>query len=106
MKLESKDEYDYSKTKFDSYLQMHSKMLGRYLMKGVEKCMNFFEKDIDCVGNWNFLFCTTLGFVGSTIVEIANSGIKGGHNAVKASMTLEKSAHQQVRLKLPVLLHQ
>ena len=42
MKLESKDEYDYYKTKFDSYLQMHSKILGRDLINGVEKCVQNF----------------------------------------------------------------
>ena len=68
-------------------------MLGRDLMNGVEKCVHNFEKDINSVGNWNYLFCTMLTFVGSTIVERANSGIKGGHNTVKAFMKLEKSAH-------------
>ena len=85
-KLESKDEYDCSKTKFDSYVLNHAQMLGGDLMKGVEKCTHNFEKDINSVGNWNYLLCTTFGFVGSTLVEIANSGIKRGHNAVKASM--------------------
>ena len=64
-------------------------MLSRDLMNRVENCVHNFKKDISSVGNWNYLFCTTLGFVGSTIVEIANSGITGSHYAVKASMTLE-----------------
>ena len=63
----------------------------------VKNLINTVVVSITDVGRYFFCNRATLGFIGSSIVEGANPGIKTGDFASKSTMCLDTSSLQQVK---------
>ena len=87
--VETEAEYQDSSMRYNSYFNSVKHVLGDNLSSNVQITVGRVTTSIKNCGYHNFLFVTTLGYAGSTIVEATNVGIKKGTFAVKAGQNLD-----------------
>ena len=80
------------------YNSIKSQLQSVYALKEIEKIAMTIENQLKYVCHCYFIDVTTFGFVGDSIAEAANSGIKQGDVQVASNMTINTSAATQVRI--------
>ena len=90
-------EYNISHIKLTDFIVNNSHVLGPMYVAGIKVIINQVNTNIFCVGNHHFTTRSTLGFLGSCMVEAMNPSVKGGDFAAKPSMALDTSSLQQLK---------
>jgi hypothetical protein len=83
--------------RFKRYFHSVQNVLGDILSNEVDKAVGRVISNIDKVGSHHFQRTACMCFVGTSIVEGTNVGIKRGMNAAKASMNLDVSGCQMLQ---------
>ena len=94
--VQTEKEYNLSNQKLEDYIANQQGTFGLFFGH-VKQIIKSVHKDIQFAGNHYFLTTTTLGFLGSSIVEAANPGIKWGTHGVNTNMSLDNSTLQQMK---------
>jgi hypothetical protein len=81
---------------YEEYFNKVKGSLGEHLTKEVEGAVGRVISNIGLVGSHNFQKVATMGFIGSSIVEGTNVGIKRGNHAAKATMNIDMSGRQML----------
>jgi hypothetical protein len=90
-------ECTHSTSKFKSALVTHSDILGQGMLCVAEDILRTFEEEIETCAKFKFQRHTTLGFIGSGLVESMNPSIKCGPLGAKPSMGLDRSTTVQLK---------
>ena len=80
------------------YNSIKSQLQSLYALKEIEKISMSIENQLKYVCHCYFIDVTTFGFVGDSIAEAANSGIKQGDVQVASNMTINTSAATQLKI--------
>jgi hypothetical protein len=89
--VESNAEFEDSLQKYEKYFLSVKVHLQEHLIINVETVVGRVLANMNHVGNHMFMRTVTFGYVGSSIVEGTNVGIKKGPHAAKATMNLDTS---------------
>ena len=97
--VESKDEMMCSFNHFDRYYKKikHS-LKSDYVTEAIEKIVISVKNKLQYVAHYNFMSVSTFGFLGDSIVEAANSGMKSGSVKVATNMTINLSGSTQIKI--------
>jgi len=95
--IETEEEFMDSLRLYEKYFQSLSDVLTDHLKREIKICVDRVISNIDKIGNHFFTRTVTLGFVGSSIVEGTNPGIKGGIFGTKGTMNLDHAGSQMIK---------
>ena len=84
-------------THFDKLFEEHRNLLGDTVNRINEVVMSM-KKNIDYIAYHKFMFYTTMGFLGSSIIEAYNAVIKLSSISVSTSMTINTSGRTIVNI--------
>ena len=97
--VESKDEMLCSFNHFDRYYKkVKCSLKSDYVTEAIEKIVISVKNKLQYVAHYNFMSVSTFGFLGDSIVEAANSGMKSGHVKVATNMTINLSGSTQIKI--------
>ena len=94
----SEEEFHLSYKLLESYMSNNRLILDGYFYHAIRELLKSLLSDIDKFGNYLFFYRTTLGFIGSSIVEGKNQSLKFGDYKCRVSMGIDKSSETQLRL--------
>ena len=80
------------------YAKVKSQLKSEYVQQEVEAIALSIETNLSFICNCYFKDVTTFGFLGDSIVEAANSGLKSGGVNVSTNMTINNSGSAQLKI--------
>ena len=80
------------------YNSIKSQLKSEYVQKEIEDIALSIENKLKYICHCYFIDVTTFGFLGDSIAEAANSGIKNGDVKVASNMTINTSAGTQLKI--------
>jgi len=93
----TKAEFNHSYKCLSKYIQDNEMVTKPTFNCNIQTLLASVLKNIQVVGNHYFMETTTFGFIGSSIVEGTNPGIKRGTFASLPNMSLDRSTLQQLK---------
>ena len=96
--LETLEEYTNSYRWLIKYLPTNKQDISEKNILSIQDIVQSIHEKITYCGHHHFLNCTTLGFVGDSVCEAANSALKGGRLGVSGRHSIENSALRQVQM--------
>jgi hypothetical protein len=94
---ETQKEYNLSYRFYTTYFQSKKSILGVNLANAVQKVVSGVLKNLDKCAYFKFIRTATLGFSGSSLVEVTNIAIKRGTHAAKPNQKIDRSGENQRR---------
>ena len=94
--VESQDEFNVSYNKLQGFLNLEKNILGHTFVAQIKSLIIDVVSRIQHVGNHHFLYTTTFGFLGSSVVESTNFSLKYGDRKCKPNMGLDRSSLNQL----------
>ena len=73
-------------------------MKSDYVTEAIDKIVISVKNKLEYVAHYNFMNVSTFGFLGDSIVEAANSGIKCGSVRVATNMNINMSGSTQIKI--------
>ena len=80
------------------YNSIKSQLKSEYVQKEIEDIALSIENKLKYICHCYFIDVITFGFLGDSIAEAANSGIKNGDVKVASNMTINTSAGTQLKI--------
>ena len=68
------------------------------VIEAINKIIMSVRNELKYVAHYNFMRISTFGFLGDSIVEAANSGIKSGSLKVATNMKINTSGSTQIKI--------
>ena len=97
--VETKDEMMSSLNQFHTYYKkVKSSLKSDYLEESIEKIIISIKNKLEYVAHYKFMSVSTFGFLGDSIVETTNSGMKYGYVSVGTNMTINISGSTPKKL--------
>ena len=97
--VESNEELRNTITDYKRIYQYHKDSFSNdALCESIESIILSIDTQIKYISHSNFINITTFDFLGDSIAEAVNSGLKEGHQHVSTNMTINTSAATQVNI--------
>ena len=97
--VESESEMKLCIKDYQLYYQSRKKSFNNEaLCESIEKILKSIENNLSYLCHYYFRDITTFDFLGDSIAEAVNSGIKNGYTKVSTRMTINTSASTQLKI--------
>ena len=97
--VESKEEMICCMNHFHTYFKsIKTSLKSENVIEAIEKIVISVSNKLEYIAHYNFMRISTFGFLGDSIVEAANSGIKSGSVRVATSMKINLSGSTQIKI--------
>ena len=95
--IETKEEFDYSLERFNSYFESMLNYLGDAAVDELTKLVNNIKSKRKFLLHYFFIDVATFDFLGKSIVESVNFSLKKGNLKVSSKMDLSNSGYTQLK---------
>ena len=95
--VESKEEMKDSMKRLECYIDNNIGIVGEFFSQKARELIRDVVAETDKIAHYNFMFHTTLGYIGSQMVESMNPSIKTGHLGCTSNMNIDYSSYQQTK---------
>ena len=97
--VESKEEMICCMNHFHTYFKsIKTSLKSENVIEAIEKIVISVSNKLEYIAHYNFMRISTFGFLGDSIVEAANSGIKSGSVRVATNMKINLSGSTQIKI--------